>query len=172
MAIFVNKDTKVIVQGITGSAGSFHASQMLAYGTQLVGGTSPGKGGMMFEGKIPVFNTVREAVEATGATASVIYVPPPGAADAILEAVDAGLELAVCITEGIPVLDMVRVKRAMAGSKTRLLGPNCPGVITPGRARAPRAGARSASCRVTSTGRARSASCRGPAPSPTRRSTR
>jgi len=132
MAIFVNKDTKVIVQGITGSAGSFHASQMLAYGTKLVGGTSPGKGGTKFEDKIPVFNTVKEAVAATGATASVIYVPPAGAADAILEAVDAGLDLAVCITEGIPVMDMVRVKRAMQGKKTRLIGPNCPGIITPG----------------------------------------
>ncbi|WP_373049079.1 succinate--CoA ligase subunit alpha [Vulgatibacter sp.] len=132
MAIFIDKNTKVIVQGITGSAGSFHASQMLAYGTQLVGGVSPGKGGQKFEDKIPVFNTVAEAVKATGATATVIYVPPPFAADAILEAVDAGLDLAVCITEGIPVMDMVRVKRAMQGRKTRLVGPNCPGVITPG----------------------------------------
>jgi succinyl-CoA synthetase alpha subunit len=132
MAIFVTKDTKVIVQGITGSAGSFHASQMLAYGTKLVGGTSPGKGGQKFEDKVPVFNTVAEAVKATGATASVIYVPPAGAADAILEAVDAGLDLAVCITEGIPVMDMVRVKRAMEGRKTRLIGPNCPGIIVPG----------------------------------------
>jgi len=132
MAIFIDKNTKVIVQGITGSAGSFHASQMLAYGTQLVGGVTPGKGGTKFEDKVPIFNTVREAVEATGATASVIYVPPPFAADAILEAVDAGLDLAVCITEGIPVMDMVRVKRAMQGRKTRLIGPNCPGVITPG----------------------------------------
>ncbi len=132
MAIFVNKDTKVIVQGITGSAGSFHAGQMLAYGTKLVGGVSPGKGGQKFEDKVPVFNTVAEAVKATGATASVIYVPPPFAADAILEAVDAGLDLAVCITEGIPVMDMVRVKRAMQGTKTRLIGPNCPGIITPG----------------------------------------
>ena len=132
MAIFIDKNTKVIVQGITGSAGSFLASQMLAYGTQLVGGVTPGKGGTKFEDKVPVFDTVREAVEATGATGSVIYVPPPFAADAILEGVEAGLDLAVCITEGIPVMDMVRVKRAMQGRKTRLIGPNCPGVITPG----------------------------------------
>jgi len=132
MAIFVDRNTRVIVQGITGSAGSFHASQMLAYGTQLVGGVTPGKGGTRFEDKVPVFNTVAEAVKATGATATVIYVPPPFAADAILEAVDASLELAVCITEGIPVMDMVRVKRAMQGSRTRLIGPNCPGIITPG----------------------------------------
>ncbi len=132
MAIFVNNDTKVLVQGITGSAGSFHAGQMLEYGTQLVGGTSPGKGGSLFEKKVPVFNTVAHAVRETGADASVIYVPPPFAADAILEAVDAGVKLIVTITEGIPVLDMVRVKRAMEGSGARLLGPNCPGVITPG----------------------------------------
>lgn len=132
MAIFIDKDTKVIVQGITGSAGSFHASQMLAYGTKLVGGVTPGKGGTKFEDKVPVFNTVAEAVKATGATASVVYVPPPFAADAILEAAAAGLDLVVCITEGIPVMDMVRVKRAMEGGKTRLLGPNCPGIIVPG----------------------------------------
>lgn len=172
MAIFVDKDTRVIVQGITGSAGSFHAGQMLAYGTRLVGGTSPGKGGTTFEGKVPAFDTVKEAVKQTGATASVIYVPPAGAADAILEAVDAGLDLVVCITEGIPVLDMVRVKRAMEGSKTRLIGPNCPGVITPGTARDRRAGARSGSCRATSTARDRSASSPAPGLSPTRRSTR
>jgi len=133
MAIFVDENTKVLVQGITGSAGSFHASQMLAYGTKVVGGVTPGKGGTLFENKVPVFNTVEEAVRETGAEASVIFVPPPFAADAILEAADAGLELIVAITEGIPVLDMVRVKRALQGRPTRLIGPNCPGVITPGR---------------------------------------
>ncbi|MBA2870791.1 succinyl-CoA synthetase alpha subunit [Anoxybacillus calidus] len=130
MSVFINKDTKVIVQGITGSQGLFHAKQMLEYGTKIVGGTSPGKGGTEVEG-IPVFNTVEEAVKATGANASVIYVPAPFAADAIMEAVDAELDLVVCITEGIPVLDMVKVKRYMEGKKTRLIGPNCPGVITP-----------------------------------------
>ena len=130
MSIFVNKDTKVIVQGITGSSGLFHTKQMLEYGTKIVGGTSPGKGGTEIEG-VPVFNTVEEAVKATGANASVIYVPAPFAADAIMEAVDAELDLVVCITEGIPVLDMVKVKRYMEGKKTRLIGPNCPGVITP-----------------------------------------
>ncbi|MFO7156747.1 MAG: succinate--CoA ligase subunit alpha [Pseudomonadota bacterium] len=133
MAIFVDENTKVLVQGITGSAGSFHASQMLAYGTKVVGGVTPGKGGTRFEDKVPVFNTVEEAVRETGAEASVIFVPPPFAADAILEAADAGLELIVAITEGIPVLDMVRVKRALQGRPTRLIGPNCPGIITPGR---------------------------------------
>ncbi|EZP78025.1 succinyl-CoA synthetase subunit alpha [Parageobacillus genomosp. 1] len=130
MSVFVNKDTKVIVQGITGSQGLFHTKQMLEYGTKIVGGTSPGKGGMEVEG-VPVFNTVEEAVKATGANASVIYIPAPFAADAIMEAVDAELDLVVCITEGIPVLDMVKVKRYMEGKKTRLIGPNCPGVITP-----------------------------------------
>ncbi|MFC4184614.1 succinate--CoA ligase subunit alpha [Saccharococcus thermophilus] len=130
MSVFVNKDTKVIVQGITGSQGLFHTKQMLEYGTKIVGGTSPGKGGTKVEG-VPVFNTVEEAVKATGANASVIYVPAPFAADAIMEAVDAELDLVVCITEGIPVLDMVKVKRYMEGKKTRLIGPNCPGVITP-----------------------------------------
>lgn len=130
MSVFVNKDTKVIVQGITGSQGLFHTKQMLEYGTKIVGGTSPGKGGTEVEG-VPVFNTVEEAVKATGANASVIYVPAPFAADAIMEAVDAELDLVVCITEGIPVLDMVKVKRYMEGKKTRLIGPNCPGVITP-----------------------------------------
>jgi succinyl-CoA synthetase alpha subunit len=130
MSVFINKDTKVIVQGITGSQGLFHAKQMIEYGTKIVGGTSPGKGGTEVEG-IPVFNTVEEAVKATGANASVIYVPAPFAADAIMEAVDAELDLVVCITEGIPVLDMVKVKRYMEGKKTRLIGPNCPGVITP-----------------------------------------
>jgi succinyl-CoA synthetase alpha subunit len=130
MSVYINKDTKVIVQGITGSQGLFHAKQMIEYGTKIVGGTSPGKGGTEVEG-IPVFNTVEEAVKATGANASVIYVPAPFAADAIMEAVDAELDLVVCITEGIPVLDMVKVKRYMEGKKTRLIGPNCPGVITP-----------------------------------------
>ncbi|GLH63267.1 MULTISPECIES: succinate--CoA ligase subunit alpha [Bacillaceae] len=130
MSIFINKDTKVIVQGITGSQGLFHTKQMLEYGTKIVGGVTPGKGGTEVEG-VPVFDTVSEAVEKTGANASVIYVPPAFAADAIMEAVDAELDLVVCITEGIPVLDMVKVKRYMEGKKTRLIGPNCPGVITP-----------------------------------------
>jgi succinyl-CoA synthetase alpha subunit len=131
VSIFVNQQTKVITQGITGAAGLFHTQQALAYGTQMVGGVTPGKGGSSSAG-IPVFDTVTEAVATTGATAAVIYVPPPFAADAIMEAVEAGLELVVCITEGIPVLDMVKVKRYMEGKKTRLIGPNCPGVITPG----------------------------------------
>jgi succinyl-CoA synthetase alpha subunit len=130
VSIFINKDTKVIVQGITGSQGLFHTKQMLEYGTKIVGGVTPGKGGTEVEG-VPVFDTVSEAVEKTGANASVIYVPPAFAADAIMEAVDAELDLVVCITEGIPVLDMVKVKRYMEGKKTRLIGPNCPGVITP-----------------------------------------
>ncbi len=131
MSIWVNKSTKVIVQGITGSAGAFHAQQMLEYGTKIVAGVTPGKGGQKFEGKTPIFNSVHEAVKETGANASVIYVPAPFAADAILEGVDAGLDLVVCITEGIPVLDMVKVRRAMQGKRTRLIGPNCPGIITP-----------------------------------------
>ncbi|MCM3160487.1 MULTISPECIES: succinate--CoA ligase subunit alpha [Bacillaceae] len=130
MSVFINKDTKVIVQGITGSTALFHTKQMLEYGTNIVGGVTPGKGGTEVEG-VPVFNTVQEAVQATGANASVIYVPAPFAADAIMEGVDAELDLVICITEHIPVMDMVNVKRYMEGKKTRLVGPNCPGVITP-----------------------------------------
>ncbi|NNE49580.1 MAG: succinate--CoA ligase subunit alpha [Altererythrobacter sp.] len=131
MSILVNKDTKVITQGMTGNTGTFHTEQAVAYGTQMVAGVTPGKGGTEHIG-IPQFNTVGDAKAATGATASCIYVPPPFAADAILEAIDAEIELIVAITEGIPVLDMVRVKRALEGSKSRLIGPNCPGVLTPG----------------------------------------
>ncbi|HEX7409738.1 MAG TPA: succinate--CoA ligase subunit alpha [Candidatus Binatia bacterium] len=131
MSILVNRTTKVITQGITGTTGQFHTRACREYGTQMVAGVTPGKGGTDFEG-IPIFDTVGQAVAATGATASVIYVPPPFAADAIMEAADAGLELVVCITEGIPVLDMVRVKRYLQCRSTRLIGPNCPGVITPG----------------------------------------
>ncbi|MEA3011969.1 MAG: succinyl-CoA synthetase alpha subunit [Sphingomonadales bacterium] len=131
MSILVNASTKVITQGMTGETGTFHTEQALAYGTRMVGGVTPGKGGQTHIG-LPVFDTVADAVAATGADASVIYVPPPFAADSILEAIDAGVPLIVAITEGIPVLDMVRVKRALSGSKSRLIGPNCPGVLTPG----------------------------------------
>ena len=129
MGVLINKDTKVIVQGITGKAAAFHTKQMLDYGTKIVAGVTPGKAGQMVEG-VPVYNTVKEAVAKTGATASVIYVPARFAADSIMEAVDAGLDLAVCITEHIPVLDMIKVRRYMEGKKTRLIGPNCPGILT------------------------------------------
>ena len=131
MSILINKDTKVITQGITGTTGLFHAQGARDYGTQMVGGVTPGKGGTTIDG-FPVFDTVEEAIRQTGATASVIYVPPPFAADSIMEAIEAGIELVCCITEGIPVLDMVKVKQYMKGKNTRLVGPNCPGVITPG----------------------------------------
>jgi succinyl-CoA synthetase alpha subunit len=131
MSIMVNKETKVICQGFTGAQGTFHSEQAIAYGTKMVGGVTPGKGGTKHLG-LPVFNTVEEAVEKTGANASVIYVPPPFAADSIMEAVDCEIPLVVCITEGIPVMDMIKVKRFMQGRKIRLVGPNCPGVITPG----------------------------------------
>jgi len=131
MSIMINKNTKVITQGITGATGLFHAQGARDYGTQMVGGVTPGKGGTIIDG-FPVYDTVMDAVEKTGATASVIYVPPPFAADSIMEAIDAGIELVCCITEGIPVLDMVKVKQYLVGKNTRLVGPNCPGVITPG----------------------------------------
>ncbi len=131
MAILINKETKVICQGFTGAQGTFHSEQAVAYGTKMVGGVTPGKGGTKHIG-LPVFNTVREAKAQTGCNASVVFVPPPFAADSIMEAVDADLDLVICITEGIPVLDMVKVKKFMQGKRTRLIGPNCPGVITPG----------------------------------------
>ena len=130
MSVLVDRNTRVICQGFTGSQGTFHSEQAIAYGTRMVGGVTPGKGGTMHLG-LPVFDTVREAVAETGADASAVYVPPAFAADAILEAIEAGLPLVVCLTEGVPVLDMVRVKRALCGSKTRVIGPNCPGIITP-----------------------------------------
>src|SRR3954467_13612566 len=129
MSIMINKNTKVLCQGFTGANGTFHSEQAIKYGTKMVGGVTPGKGGTKHL-DLPVFDTVEECVQKTGANASAIYVPPPFAADAIMEAVDAGIELIVCITEGIPVLDMVKVKRYMQGKKARLVGPNCPGVIT------------------------------------------
>ena len=131
MAVLIDENTKVICQGLTGSQGTFHTEQAIAYGTQMVGGVTPGKGGQTHL-DLPVFNSVHEARHATQANASVIYVPPPFAADSILEAIDAEMEVIICITEGIPVLDMMRVKRALEGSASRLVGPNCPGVITPG----------------------------------------
>jgi succinyl-CoA synthetase alpha subunit len=138
MAVLVDKNTKVICQGLTGRNGTFHTEQAMAYGTQMVGGVTPGKGGQSWHGdensslSLPIYDTVGEAREATGANASVIYVPPPFAGDAILEAIDAGIELIVTITEGVPVSDMIKVKRALTGTRSRLVGPNCPGVITPG----------------------------------------
>ncbi|MSP93335.1 MAG: succinate--CoA ligase subunit alpha [Myxococcales bacterium] len=132
MAVLVDKNTRLLVQGITGSAGTFHTRQCRAYGTNVVAGVVPGKGGSTFDDGVPIFDTVRDAVAATGANASMIFVPPPFAADAIVEAADAHVPLAVCITEGIPVADMVRAMVALAGSGTRLIGPNCPGIITPG----------------------------------------
>jgi len=132
MSILVTAQTRVLVQGITGSFGARHTQLSIAYGTQVVAGVTPGKGGQRFENTVPIFDTVAEAMKQTGATASAIFVPPPFAADAILEGVDAGLDLVVCITEGIPVNDMVKVKRAMEGKTTRLIGPNCPGIVTPG----------------------------------------
>jgi succinyl-CoA synthetase alpha subunit len=132
MSILVTPQTRVLIQGITGGFGARHTQLSIAYGTQVVAGVTPGKGGQLFEGKVPIFDTVAEAMKQTGATASAVFVPPPFAADAILEGVDAGLELVVCITEGIPVTDMVKVKRAIMGRTTRLVGPNCPGIVTPG----------------------------------------
>jgi succinyl-CoA synthetase alpha subunit len=133
VSIFVDRKTRVVVMGITGSAGSFHTGQMLGYGTNVVAGMTPGRGGSTFQERVPIFNTVHEAVQATGAEAAAIFVPPPFAADAIVEAADAGVALVVCITEGIPILDMVKVRRYLEGQPgTRLIGPNCPGIITPG----------------------------------------
>ena len=132
MSILVTPQTRILIQGITGSFGARHTQLSLAYGTQVVAGVTPGKGGQLFDNKVPIFDTVAEAMKATGATASAIFVPPTFAADAILEGVDAELDLVVCITEGIPVNDMVKVKRAMDGKQTRLIGPNCPGIVTPG----------------------------------------
>src|SRR5205809_2199084 len=135
MSVLVDKNTRLVVQGITGSAGAFHTRQCMEYGTNVVAGVTPGKGGQKFDNKVPVFDTVAEARRETGCNVSMIFVPPAGAADTILEAADAGVELVVCITEGIPVMDMMRVKAQMAGKKSRLIGPNCPGIITPGAAK-------------------------------------
>jgi succinyl-CoA synthetase alpha subunit len=135
MSILVNKDTRLLVQGITGREGAFHTEQMIAYGTKVVAGVTPGKGGSWGVGNVPIFDTVREAVDATGANASIIYVPARGAPDAILESADAGLGLVVCITEGVPTLDMIKVRAYLDNSRTRLIGPNCPGLITPGEAK-------------------------------------
>ena len=135
MSVLVDKNTRLVVQGITGTAGAFHTRQCMEYGTNVVAGVTPGKGGQKFDNKVPVFDTVAEARRETGCNVSMIFVPPAGAADAILEAADAGVELVVCITEGIPVMDMMRVKAQMAGKKSRLIGPNCPGIITPGAAK-------------------------------------
>jgi len=132
MSVLVDKNTRLLVQGITGSAGAFHTRQCMAYGTNVIAGVTPGKGGQMFEDKVPVFDTVYEARQKTGCNVSMVFVPAPAAADSILEAVDAGVELVVCITEGIPVMDMMRVKALMVGKTSRLIGPNCPGIITPG----------------------------------------
>jgi succinyl-CoA synthetase alpha subunit len=142
MSILVTPKTRILVQGITGSFGARHTQLSLAYGTQVVAGVTPGKGGQSFENKVPIFDTVAEATKQTGATASAVFVPPPFAADAILEGVDAGLDLVVCITEGIPVNDMVKVKRAMEGKRTRLIGPNCPGIVTPGEGKESHGGCR------------------------------
>src|SRR5436189_3456713 len=142
MSILVTPKTRILVQGITGAFGARHTQLSLAYGTQIVAGVTPGKGGQLFETKVPIFDTVAEAMKQTGATASAIFVSPPFAADAILEGVDAGLDLVVCITEGIPVNDMVKVKRAIEGKSTRLIGPNCPGVVTPGEGKDSQGGCR------------------------------
>jgi succinyl-CoA synthetase alpha subunit len=169
MSILVTPDTKVLIQGITGSFGARHAKLSLDYGTKVVAGVTPGKGGQLFEGQVPIFDTVEQAVRETGATVSAVFVPPPFAADAILEGVDAGLDLVVTITEGIPVIDMMRVKHAMKDSKTRLIGPNCPGLVTPGTGDKSHGGCTSVSPPATFTRRATSASSPDPAPLPTRR---
>ncbi|HEX9250432.1 MAG TPA: succinate--CoA ligase subunit alpha, partial [Gemmatimonadaceae bacterium] len=135
MSTFIDKSTRLLVQGITGRDGSFHASQMIEYGTDVVAGVTPGKGGQKFEGTVPIFNTVAEAVRKTGANTTVIYVPPPFAADAMMEAADAGISFIVCITEGVPVLDMTRVYPFVKDRGSRLLGPNCPGLISPGQSK-------------------------------------
>ena len=142
MSVLVDKNTRLLVQGITGSAGTFHTRQCIEYGTNVVAGVTPGKGGQMFDGKVPVFDTVWAARQKTNCNVSMIFVPAAAAADSILEAVDAGVELVVCITEGIPVMDMMRVEAQMNGSKSRLIGPNCPGIITPGACKIGRASCR------------------------------